>query len=91
MISIFYDYFSENAHKEFQQWRDKNPRGFFLNVKSKSYGMIHQSTCTHPGGTDNDDVSLTKRMKVGADTQMELKEYGKHYDMVIDPCSDCIK
>jgi hypothetical protein len=66
----FYDSGDERVHDEFQNWRSRNTRGFFINVKSPTELMLHRSECSHPGDTewkqsDSDSWgSLTRSRKV---------------------------
>ena len=41
----FYDGDDNNAHVEFQQWRQRHQDGYFLNYKGPSNTMLHRVLC----------------------------------------------
>ncbi|MCF6156446.1 MAG: HNH endonuclease [Candidatus Brocadia sp.] len=93
MIKQFQKIISEKAHEEFQKWREENPEGFLLNVKSKSSGMIHRSICAHLGNTEwqaGQPGDLGKQMKVCSQNLKEIHNWATQNGIThITECSDC--
>jgi hypothetical protein len=51
MVVIFSEELNTQSHDEFQQWRDKNGTGYFINLKSKK---LHRAKCPHLEDTERD-------------------------------------
>lgn len=93
MIKQLQRIISDKAHEEFQKWREENPDGFLLNVRTKKSGMIHRSICDHLGDTEwqaGHFGDLGKLMKVCSLNLRELHEWGTQNGIThITECSDC--
>lgn len=78
MIAVFYDGYSENAHAEFQQWRQQHQDGYFLNYRSLNDTMLHRSPCWHHGddqARSEEDGSLTAKMKLCSTNREDLERW----------------
>lgn len=88
----FEDNSDKNAHHHFQQWRNANQDGFFLNQKSGNSAMLHVTLCTHSGDTacaKGKWGSLTKNRKVCSGEKEELLRFARKDGILIEHCSDC--
>ena len=97
-LEKFSDRDSENAHAEFQKWRQQHfEDGYFLNYKGPSNTTLHRSTCwRHFGDTDWDRYregwgSLTRSMKICSTDRRELMQWARE-NRVDDPkqCQHCM-
>lgn len=93
MISIFHDSAKRNAHQQFQQWRSKNPQGFFINRKTERRGLVHKTDCAHPGSSEwtQEEVgaSLTEKMKVCSRSVENLLLWAQKNNLSVTSCKHC--
>jgi len=96
MIETFFDREGAVAHGDFQRWRARHfEDGYFLNVKSPSYVMLHRSACPHLEGTDwlrpeQGFGSLTKSKKVCSTHPQELEHWAsENATATLSRCKDC--
>ncbi len=92
MIVTFKDNTDDDAHDRFQQWRNANQHGFFLNQKSGNLAMLHVTLCTHSGDAawpKGAWGSLTKNGKVCSGEKEELLNWARKTRIPIKHCSDC--
>jgi hypothetical protein len=100
MIVEFEDRNGMVAHKQFQEWRQKHPNGYYLTFGTKTKATLHGATaCMHPGDVywmpeDTKESrgavsSLTKKRKVCSDLQAELLSFAEEHGLEITRCSHC--
>jgi hypothetical protein len=96
MIEIFSDRDGEEAHANFQRWRDRHwGDGFFLNLRSPSNVMLHRSPCPHLGDTDwaayeHGWGSLTRTKKICSIDRRELERWAsENATAALKRCKDC--
>jgi hypothetical protein len=95
VILKFKDDVQKNMHNEFQEWRSKNPNGYFLTEKTKTKANLHGSCCHHLGDTkwelESDiDKSLTKSIKVCGSLD-DLKNWANKNEIIVKICKDCLR
>ncbi len=94
MTTTFHDKLDVIEHSLFQFWRRQNVNGFFLNLQTKTHGMIHSPMCHHLEGTEKEcgtdgKNSLTKKKKVCSTSHHRLVLWAEDNDIQIEHCSDC--
>ena len=94
MVKEFFDVIPNDAHEDFQQWRQDNPAGFIINCRANKNYMLHCVNCTHHlGDTDwpaGESGSLTKKLKACSDDKKELAKWAReHGIMTLETCSHC--
>ncbi len=96
VIETFFDRDDENAHGDFQSWRQRHYEdGYFLNFKSPNDVMLHRSPCPHLGDTDWDRAeqgfgSLTRSKKVCSTDRLELERWvDENATGTLKRCRDC--
>jgi hypothetical protein len=91
MIKDFHDKKGFDEHERFQQWRRKNPSGFFINIKSPNNLMIHSVPCSHSGNTEweaGEWGTLTKNRKICSTSAEELQIWATEHNL--KKCRDCM-
>ena len=97
MVESFQDRNGLSLHDEFQAWRKRHRRGFFLSFRKKSKALIHTSECDHFGNFEwsVDEIptwgSLATSRKVCSANQAELLFWADQEGLTYRPCLDCIK
>lgn len=95
MITIFHNKIQANAHRLFQDWREANPSGYFINCKGPKNSLLHDAKCSHLGDTDweEDDWghTLADKKKVCARSARELKAWATENNLNIGECKHCKK
>jgi len=94
MIVEFHDQPGQMRHADFQEWRQRNPGGWFLKFKNKATARLHASECDHSGSTDwtpeEYGKSLTASRKVCAEDQVELLAWAERAGLAIVRCQHCV-
>ena len=92
MISEFSDALQKNAHSLFQNWRLKNPKGFFLTSKSRTSYFLHHVGCNHIGDPfwSDKSISLTSKLKICSLSSKELLTWLNKREFSNKICKDCI-
>lgn len=99
MITEFSDEMQHDAFKQFQEWRIKNPDGFFVTPKKKGYYNFHHVGCHHVGspfwdggvGESGDTQhSTTSRKKICSTIPSELLKWLSDRDYSFAICKHCI-
>jgi hypothetical protein len=93
MPTTFHDSLADDAHDEFQKWREQNPRGFVVNRKTTVAGMLHRADCQHmgdffwkPDGTSG----LTRTEKICAAERVDLDQWAEGNRVRLTLCNDCM-
>ena len=92
----FYDREDDNAHIEFQRWRQRNPEGYFLNYKGPSNTLMHRVHCWHlrdPADLDRteDASSLTRLKKVCSTDRDTLRQWAREKGIKnLRQCQHCM-
>jgi len=79
------------AHQKIQDWRRGNEQGFFINLHTKSEGILHRALClSHFGDTEWEPPrpgwgSLGSTPKVCSPKKEELLSL----DLRVKPCTSC--
>lgn len=99
MITEFSDTLQANAHPLFQDWRFKNPEGFFITPKKKNSYLLHHVGCHHIGspfwdGTVEESrggqYSLTSSKKTCSTDPNELLKWLADRKLSYTTCNHCI-
>jgi hypothetical protein len=80
------------VHNKFHRWRQRNPRGMFLNLATKTRANLHGVRCHHAGTNKwypGDPSSLTKKLKVLEDGPGSLQHWAADRGIRIHVCHDC--
>ncbi len=91
-LEKFRDSRSTSAHDAFQRWRERNPDGFFLNLRTSAQAMLHCTHCGHfedPARELSGDWNLTAKKKVCAMTIAVLTEWAGEHEIELVVCRDC--
>jgi hypothetical protein len=89
---IFSSATGEDAQDAFQQWQEANRGGFYINLKTKSQGMLHKVGCGHvgqPGDWDPDFGDVARRAKVCHRDRAALLSWAQREGVVVNHCADC--
>jgi hypothetical protein len=92
----FYDGDNDNAHTEFQEWRQQHQEGYFLNYKGPSNTMLHHVLCWHlrdPADLDRseDRSSLTRHRKICSTDRRELRQWAEEKGVEnLKQCQHCM-
>jgi len=92
----FYDGDDDNAHIEFQKWRQQHQDGYFLNYKGPSNTLMHRVLCWHlrdPADLDRseDPSSLTRLKKVCSADRDTLRQWARGKSVKnLKQCQDCM-
>ena len=95
-LSVFHDKSNDNAHIDFQKWRQQHPDGYFLNNKGPSSTLMHRVHCWHlrePGDLDRteDSSSLTRLKKICSTDRDALRQWAtKEGIQNVKQCQDCM-
>ncbi len=77
------------SNTEFRQVVDAE-RGFVLNVRAKSMGMVHFTSCGHlKAFTNNPAADFTRKAKYWSESKDELVGKAQELGVVLAPCPDC--
>ena len=93
-VTVFFDGAQADAHDQFQQWREDNPDGLFINCRVSSGWMLHCVACPHHGSTDWQAGerwgSLTRTQKACTTNEAELRTWARGHGCANpQKCSDC--
>jgi len=82
---------SGGGSQAFQDWQAGNAQGFYINLKTQAYGMLHRVDCLHVGSPSewNPELDVTSSTKVCHPDRSELLGWAKvdHVDVV--ECGTC--
>lgn len=100
MISEFADNLHADAHDLFQEWRLKNPEGFFIKQKGKRSYLLHHVGCAHIGNPfwGREDTiqsrgrsqSLTSSRKICSSDTNELLAWLSEGNFAHEICHHCV-
>lgn len=94
MPTIFHNALTDDAHDQFQKWRESNSRGFIINRKTRTAGMLHLADCQHMGNfswTADESGGLTKSEKICSADRTELEAWARQNGLYFTICNDCMK
>jgi hypothetical protein len=89
-VIIFHDTQGEKHTDIFNYWREKNPVAFFINRKSQSDLMLHRASCDHLDFKEDEEVSLTRSMKICSTNRETLESWAQSNSQGrLSYCNDC--
>lgn len=80
------------APARFQRWQSANPAGYFINLKTSAYGMLHKVGCPHvgkPGEWNDAWGDVTKNPKVCHADPEVLRRWTRDRSVELEGCGDC--
>ena len=86
----FHDTHYQDAQADYVQWLRHNPRAFVLNLKTKRWAVLHESSCMHIADYSDPDVSLTLKRKVCASSDAPLQAWAQERGVKWARCGTCL-
>jgi hypothetical protein len=94
MITVFHDSQGDDAHDNLQKWRGANERGYVINRKTASAGMLHRADCKHMGDftwQPDGSAGLTGTEKICSVDRNELGSWAEEHQIRVTICNDCMR
>ncbi len=93
MVQFFHDQLGDDQHDKFQKWRAENSRGFVINRKTVTAGMVHRADCRHMGDFTweaDESLGLTVTEKICSADRDELSQWANNESVNLTICNDCM-
>ncbi len=75
---------------EFVRWREENPGGYVVNVRSRSHGMLHRAPCMHLTFDPGAEVDLTAKPKLVSTDRRGLEAWAREAGLTLSGCQTCL-
>ena len=72
---------------DFQQWIERHPDGYFVNLIAKNRGRLHRADCPH--NVFNVPVDLVTRAKWADEDRRALERRAREEGVTLVNCPDC--
>ncbi|HZI87841.1 MAG TPA: hypothetical protein VFD48_13490 [Pyrinomonadaceae bacterium] len=88
-MPVFSSAETANAHKQFIEWVETHPNGFFINRKSSTNMMIHATKCGHL--KPYDWANQTSNVKACSVSRLKLEHWAEVEGVSeLKVCNDCL-